>query len=396
MREAEEIRLKYDGRSKEMPGDELERWERAIDDCDRYKKQIEALEKQTALEGWSRKTREEIPIAGRNDAPGRDRATLERKAFQKLLSLQALTPEENAVLKAYQADDPASGGFFVAPQEIAREVVTLLKDLVFVRSKATVIPLERSESLGVAAIDVDPGDPDWTTELSSGNEELTLQAGKRELKPNAIARLVKLSKRLIRQSTVDVESLWLDRIAYKFSVAEEKAFLTGDGFEKPLGVFVASSNGIGTGRDVTAANNNKVVADDFIAVKYKLKAGYRAKAEWLMHRDVVKAARLLKDSNGNYLWATGYGPGQGFQGTPDTLLGLPVNESEYAPNTFTTGLYMAIVGDFSKYVIADAMDMQVQVLQEMYALTNQMGYVCHKETDGQPVLEEAFSRLVLA
>jgi hypothetical protein len=40
--------------------------------------------------------------------------------------------------------------------------------------------------------------------------------------------------------------------------------------------------------------------------------------------------------------------------------------------------------------------MQVQVLQELYAATNQMGYICRKETDGQPVLEEAFARLILA
>jgi hypothetical protein len=42
------------------------------------------------------------------------------------------------------------------------------------------------------------------------------------------------------------------------------------------------------------------------------------------------------------------------------LLGMPVNESESAPNTFTTGQYLGMLGDFSHYWIADTLDMIVQ------------------------------------
>jgi len=69
--------------------------------------------------------------------------------------------------------------------------------------------------------------------------------------------------------------------------------------------------------------------------------------------------------------------------------------SEYAPNTFTTGLYVGILGDFSNYWIADAVDMQVQVLKELYAETNQTGYIGRLDTDGMPVLAEAFARVKL-
>ena len=70
--------------------------------------------------------------------------------------------------------------------------------------------------------------------------------------------------------------------------------------------------------------------------------------------------------------------------------------SEYAPNTFTTGLYVGIVGDFSKYYIADALDMQLQRLTELYAESNKIGLIGRMETDGMPVLEEAFARVTLA
>ena len=117
----------------------------------------------------------------------------------------------------------------------------------------------------------------------------------------------------------------------------------------------------------------------------------------------MTAIRKLKDSSNNYLWQPGMN-NQGFvaqgsaliQGFPDMLMGRPILESEYAPNTVTSGLYTAVLGDFSKYYIADSLAMTIQVLYELYAKTNQIGYILRSETDGMPVLEEAFTRLKMA
>jgi HK97 family phage major capsid protein len=65
------------------------------------------------------------------------------------------------------------------------------------------------------------------------------------------------------------------------------------------------------------------------------------------------------------------------------------------PNTQTAGLYVGMCGDFSFYWIADALDVTVQRLVELYAETNQVGFIGRKETDGMPVLPEAFSRLTM-
>jgi HK97 family phage major capsid protein len=74
---------------------------------------------------------------------------------------------------------------------------------------------------------------------------------------------------------------------------------------------------------------------------------------------------------------------------------MPVNMSEYAPSTMTSALYVGILGDFSQYWIADALDMQIQRLVELYAETNQTGFIGRMESDGMPVLEEAFVRVKL-
>jgi HK97 family phage major capsid protein len=115
-------------------------------------------------------------------------------------------------------------------------------------------------------------------------------------------------------------------------------------------------------------------------------------------RTLIMAIRKLKDSQGGYLWQPGLG-GYVAQGTaliqaiPETIIGTPFNVSELMPNTQTTGLYVGIIGDFSKYWIADALDMQIQRLVELYAGSNQTGFLFRKETDGMPVLEEAFVRM---
>jgi len=395
MGEAEAIRLKYDGKPKDMPGDEEERWLKALDEADKIQRQITGLEREEKGIAWSKEAEDKLNIkGGKSKSEGSD----ERKAFlgvaAKVLRGQAreLNAADIGILKSYQADDMAGGGFFVTPMELAEEILTLLKDEVFVRSMATVFPLATADTLGIPAIDTDPSDTDWTTELRSGNEELTANAGRRELKPNPMAKRIKISKALIRKAPNFQETI-LDRLVYKAGITEEKAFLVGSGAQQPLGVFTADTKGISTARDVTAAGANAIAGDDFIAVTFKLKASYRKRASWILNRTVLQAARKLKDSNNNYIWSTGLGPGTGFQGVPPTLLGLPYNESEYAPGTITTGLYTAILGAFEFYWIADALNMEMQVLDQLYAENNQMGYILRKETDGMPVLEEAFARL---
>jgi HK97 family phage major capsid protein len=99
----------------------------------------------------------------------------------------------------------------------------------------------------------------------------------------------------------------------------------------------------------------------------------------------------LKDGEGRYLWQQGLAAGQ-----PDTILNLPVNESEYAPSTFTTGKYVGILGNFQFYWIAELFGMEIQRLNELFAATSQVGFIGRMWADGAPVLEEAFARVKLA
>lgn len=302
--------------------------------------------------------------------------------------------------KDLQANIDPAGGFLVAPQQFVTDFIKFVDDMVFIRQLATKYQVTTAESLGAASLETDIEDADWTTELATGSASTAQPFGKRELKPNPLAKSIKVSKKLLRQSTINVEQLIGQRLAYKFGITEEKAFLTGDGFNKPLGVFTADANGIPTSRDVAAASQTAIAGDDILETKHTLKAVYwdRPSTVWILHRTVLKNIRKLKDTTNNYLWSPGLGPGGGITGgLPATLVDVPYKISEYAPNTQTAGLYVGIIGDFNAgYWIADALNFDLQVLVELYAITNQNGYVARQEVDGQPVLPEAFVRLKMA
>lgn len=316
-----------------------------------------------------------------------------RKAFRDYIRYgqAAIGPDH---FRALQADSDTAGGFLVMPLMMANAVIKAMDNEVFIRKLATVYPLPKAESLGAPVLDNDIGDPTWTAEIATGSEDTDMSLGKRELTPHPVARLIKVSNRLLRNAAIDAETLVVQRLVYKFGIVQEFNFLLGDGSNKPMGVFTAAAAGLGisTARDVATSNTaTSFTSDGLIDAFYSLKAQYRKKASWIFHRDAVKRIRKLKDGDGNYIWQLGVAFNK-----PDTILGAPYAESEYCPNTFTAGEYVGIVGDFSHYWIVESLSMQIQRLIELYAATNQVGFIGRCELDGMPVLEEAFARVTLA
>ena len=132
-----------------------------------------------------------------------------------------------------------------------------------------------------------------------------------------------------------------------------------------------------------------MTADDLIRMKMNLKPAYRRNAVWVMHTDILKMVMLFKDNDGQYMWRPGLRDGE-----PDTILGMPVIESAFAPNTKVAGSYVIVLGDFRNYYkFAYWKGVEVQVLAELFAQKNQIGYIAHTLADGMPTLGEAFARL---
>jgi HK97 family phage major capsid protein len=296
----------------------------------------------------------------------------------------------------------SKGGFLITPVQISADIVRLIQDQVYIRQlcaeAGAITTVTDAKKLGIRKRITDMSDANWTTEVAAVTEDTSMAFDRRDLEPQLCSKLALISIRTLLLST-DAENEVNQELAYKFGVTEEKAFISGNGTGQPLGIYTASANGISVARDIPAASATAVTGDDLINLKFSLKQGYQQDkaTAWVVSREFVKRTRKLKvatTTGGNdleYIWQPGL-----TEGAPDRILDIPYYMSEYAPGTFTTGLYVAVLGCFRFYRIAQVAEMMMQRLVELYAATNQVGIIGRRWVDGSPVLEEAFARLKLA
>lgn len=322
--------------------------------------------------------------------------------------------------RALQADADTAGGFTVPLQVFVNQIIQQVHDDLYLYGKSSNFTVDRAESLGAPVLSNQLGLPSWGTELSVGTADTTLAFTKRELRPHPIVGEILVSKKLLRQSGIDVEALVRDQIAYKIGVRLEQALQNGQGVNQPLGFFSTDvQNPVTTGTDVTAATSGNIsstAADDLISLKYQLKSQYWNNAVFIINRLLAVQVRQLKDANGQFIWVPGGGFSNalvsGNEPVRDTLLGAPVLMSEYTPisaavGTASTAQVTAITGNttgtpWTGYVAAyfdpkfiwtaQALSINIQHLVELKAETNQDAFIYRMEVDGMPVLGEAFAR----
>ena len=336
--------------------------------------EIEAEKREQALKGFT----EEVPAA-RSDSQAENADGEQRKDF--------FTAEKRSG-EVYMS--VGGGGAALAPEEYLEELIKEVEKDGVLYNKVRKIPVTAAGSLGVPYEKEDASDASWTNEIpgSEIGSDTSWEFGKRQLAPTDLVKQILLTKKLLATSALPIDSLTREKLSYKLREAFEKGITVGTGTNQPLGVFTASANGIPTSRDVETATAGQISADDLINMKMSLRPQYRNKAVWVLHTDILKDIMKLKDGENRYLWQPALKDGE-----PSTLLGLPVIEAEHAPSAKTGGSYVAVLGDLSHYWFAYWKGIDITVLNEKYAGTNQVGFLGHTLADGQPTLPAAFARL---
>lgn len=286
----------------------------------------------------------------------------ERKMFQNVM----------------QTDSGAHGGFLVMPEELESSVRALLAQNVVMRRLANVITMTADRKIVLAA---SYGAAQWIPESGAypkiDDSYDTVTIGNHKL-----GKIILMSEELLHDSEFDTSGLISTSFARAYAEGEEEAFLTGDGNGKPKGVLVDAQTG------VTTAAAIAITADELLDLFYSLKSGYRKNAHFLMGDSTEKVLRKLKNATtGDYLWQPGLTAGQ-----PNTLLGRPVEVSDFMP-TVAAGAKAIAFGDFSQYTIKDTLGMQMQVLDQLYAENGQVGFKGNERTDGRLIVPEAIQVL---
>ncbi|KIT17287.1 phage major capsid protein [Jannaschia aquimarina] len=254
----------------------------------------------------------------------------------------------------------AEGGYLVDPQT-SETVQSVLMSTASIRSVAKVVNVEAT-SYDVL---VDRGDLEsgWASETGTIAETDTSQFDRISIPLHELSALPKASQRLLDDAAFDVETWLAERIADKFARAEAKAFVNGDGADKPRGFLTypavaESSWGWGNlGYVATGAPDDfdaNDPADAIVDLVYSLGARYRANASFVMNSKTAGAVRKMKDADGRFLWSDSLAAGQ-----PAQLMGYPVLISEDMPDIGADALAIAF-GDFGAgYTIAERPDLRV-------------------------------------
>lgn len=244
---------------------------------------------------------------------------------------------------------PESGGYTVIP-ELDKEIMRQLQDDSVMRSVATVRTTKTNEyqklvSVGGATVNRGTEGEDRTETATPKLEEVSI-------KLNPIYAYPKTTQEILDFSEVDILGWLTSEVSDTFSATEEDDFVNGDGVKKAKGFlnYPRAATGdktrpFGTLEKMETA---AVSADGLIDLLYKLKSKYRKNAVWLMNSSTAATLQKLKNGNGDYVWRDRL-----VAGSPDTLLGRPVQYVETMADAEAGEAFLA-VGDFKRgYFIVD-------------------------------------------
>ena len=284
-----------------------------------------------------------------------------------------------------------SAGGYTVPDEFERQLVQSLDENNVFRRIAKVI---RTQS-GTRTIPIatDSGSASWIEEGTSIDES-DVSFDKATLSAYKLGCLIKVSNELLNDSAFDIAAHIAQRFGVRFGNAEENAFLNGTGPSatpgtpsQPTGILTTLT------ANTTASSAVDLSFDDMYKLYYSLKAPYRSNAAWVCSESVMLKLMMLKDGNSNYVWKPSLEVGK-----PDTFLGHPIYTSQYMPGLTGTANQdknkkVVLFGDFSYYWIADRQNRTVKRLNELYAATDQVGFLGTQRVDGKLILGEACQAL---
>jgi HK97 family phage major capsid protein len=268
--------------------------------------------------------------------------------------------------KAMSYGSGQDGGYLVPPETEA-EIGKRLAALSPIRALATVRQV--STALLKKPFSVSGPATGWVAETAARPQTASATLTELQFPTVELYAMPAATQALLEDAVVDLDQWISDEVEAAFAEQEGKAFVVGDGLNKPKGFLTTPSvhEGdwtwgslgyvpTGVAGALPASNPSDVLID----LVYALKAGYRQNANWLMNRKVQAAVRKLKDADGNYLWSP---PTQA--GGRASLMGFGLVEAEDMPDAAANATPIAF-GDFARgYLIVDRAG--VRVLRDPYS-----------------------------
>lgn len=298
------------------------------------------------------------------------------------------TPEEQRALSHVVG---AEGGYAV-PITTEGRIIERADQVSPLRQLATVITTASGEEIRIP-LEADIGDADWVAE-NTEYHEADVVMGLVKLGAFKLTTVVFVPRELLTDAVFDIEAYLIRVLGRRMGRGQSAAFATGVPADpanpgKPTGIYPRLT--VGTTPTGAYNANSPFKGDDLIDLQESVVEAYQANAVWILSRDAAKAARKLKDNNGQYLLVPGLREGE-----TDTLLGRRLYRDEFLP-VQAAATVQAVYGDIEEgVVIRDVAGVYVQRLNELRATKGQVGFLADHRTDVNIVNADAVKALKTA
>lgn len=316
-----------------------------------------------------------------------DGPAAEKAAFGEYIR-KGITPD---VAKALSRGTDTAGGFLV-PEGVAKELIKNLVEVSDVRKLADIktitegdsYPYNRRTSEAAAG---------WTSEQGTRSESTNPAFGKGRIPLHEMFVMVDISRQLLDMAGFDVEAEWMQETTEQCAKLEGAAFCTADGVGKPQGIFSAEG---GLQASYTASGAAAALtADALLGMPMDIKSGYLPGAKFAFERATLKLIRQLKDGNGQYLFAAGFGDALK-SGVPATVAGFGYELLEDAPAVEANAFAVAF-GDFKAgYKIVDHTKVHQIRDEATQAASGNVRFWVTRYVGGQVVNTEAIRLMKIA
>ena len=339
-------------------------------------REIERLERQAAIDRELDKPTASALVSKPMSPKPEQKSGRASDEYRKAFWNQMRGRVTQEVYNALQVGTLSEGGYTV-PDEFDRQLIEGLEDENIMRGLVHIIrtgsgehkiPIVASHGIG-SWVEEEQQIPESDDAFS----QVTLTAHK-------FATMIRISRELLNDSAFDLAAYIAHEFVRRAGAAEEQAILTGDGSHKPIGLL---HDTLGAQTGITTASSTAITADELIDMQHSLKSGYRRKACWIMNDATISAIRKLKDGNSQYIWQPGIK-----EGAPDMLFNQRVLMSNYMP-LIGAGNKVILYGDYSYYWLAEREGRTLERLNELYAVTDQVGFKMTERLDGRLILPEA-------
>ncbi|MEQ4450971.1 phage major capsid protein [Kosakonia sacchari] len=317
-------------------------------------------------------------------------ATEHKEAFMQFMRKGIDDGLRDLERKALQVGVDEDGGYAV-PEELDRNIINLLKDEVVMRQEASVITVgganyKKLINLGGTASGW-VGETD-TRPATDASKLTAIEPFMGEIYGNPQA-----TQTMLDDVFFNAEAWINSELATEFAEQEEVAFTTGNGTKKPKGFLAYASSidddktrAFGTLQHILSGSAAAVTADAVIKLVYTLRKAHRSGAKFMMNNNSLFNVRILKDSQGNYLWRPGLELEQ-----PSTLVGYGIAENEQMPDIAADAKAIAF-GNFKRgYTIVDRIG--TRILRDPYTNKPYVGFYTTKRTGGMLTDSQAIKLL---